>query len=112
MTHVPYDPQALGEALLARCERLVDMAKSAGAHEAEAFASASNGVSVKYEKGDLKLVSSDEGAVVGLRVFRDKRAGFASTNQAHDEALSACVRDALATESQTAGSCGFVPNAL
>ena len=113
MTHVPYDAQALGETLLARCERLIDMAKAAGAHEAEAFASASNGVSVKYEKGDLKLVSSDEGAVVGLRVFRDKRAGFASTNQSHDEALSACVRDALATASfAPAHEANVLPDAL
>ena len=96
---IPYDAHALGETLLARCERLVEMARSAGAHEAEAFASAQNGVSVKYEKGDLKLVSSDEGAVVGLRVFREQRAGFASTNQSSDEALAACVRDALATAS-------------
>jgi PmbA protein len=92
-----YEPRTLQQSLAERCRRMVDLARAAGADEAEAFASARHGSSVKYEKGDLKLVSSDEGAVVGLRVFKDKRAGFASTNQSDDSALEACVRDALAT---------------
>jgi PmbA protein len=92
-----YEPRTLQQSLAERCRRMVDLARAAGADEAEAFASARHGSSVKYEKGDLKLVSSDEGAVVGLRVFKDKRAGFASTNQSDDTALEACVRDALAT---------------
>lgn len=92
-----FEPRVLQDSLAARCQRLVELARAAGANEAEAFASARHGVSVKYEKGDLKLVSSDEGAVVGLRVFKDKRAGFASTNQSNDAAFESCVRDALAT---------------
>ncbi|MEY2747802.1 MAG: hypothetical protein RL112_2844 [Planctomycetota bacterium] len=92
-----FEPRSVQQSLAERCQRMVDLARAAGADEAEAFASARHGTSVKYEKGDLKLVSSDEGAVLGLRVFKDKRAGFASTNQSSREALEACVRDALAT---------------
>jgi PmbA protein len=36
---------------------------------------------VRFEKGDLKLTQVDDGSSFGLRVVRDRRLGFASTNQ-------------------------------
>ena len=46
----------------------------------------------------------DEGSTIGLRVFREGRLGFASTNQSTPEALEQLARDAagLARVSQGA----------
>lgn len=89
-------PKQVEADLLSRCQRAVDRALAAGAHEAEAFATASRSIAVRYEKGDLQLAQVDEGSSLGLRVFKDCRLGFASSNQAGDDALDRTVTDALA----------------
>lgn len=80
----------------ARAAELVDRALAAGADEAEAIVSHGETVDVGFEAGDLKLTTVDEGASIGLRVFQDRRQGFASTNQTSEEALGQTVRDAVA----------------
>ncbi len=90
-----FDPAAAEKALLARCEELVERARSLGADEAEASGVHGRSISVRFEKGDLKLAQVDLGTTLGLRVFRGKRLGFTSTNQTDDRALDACARDAL-----------------
>jgi len=91
----PFDEQAESERLLARCERLVQKARSAGAEEAEAFGARSESISVRFEHDDLKLTQVDEGSSIGVRVFRDAKLGFSSTNQADDASLETAARDAL-----------------
>ena len=57
--------------LLERCERLVELAKSKGAEEAEAFGHFSEVTRVDFEQGDLKMGHVDDGTSIGLRVFRE-----------------------------------------
>ena len=91
-----HDPAAAERELLARCERLVERARALGADEAEACAAQWRSITVRFEKGDLKLAQVDQGTTLGLRVFREGRLGFSSTNQSGDRALEAAAADALA----------------
>jgi predicted Zn-dependent protease len=93
---IPFDTASEERALLARCESMCDSAKRAGADEAEAYATRSETIAVRFEKGDLKLAQVDDGSTAGLRVFKSKRLGFASTNQADGTSLASTARDALA----------------
>lgn len=90
-----FDPAASERAILDRCERLVERARALGADEAEAAGTVWRSISVRFEKGDLKLAQVDRGTTLGLRVFRGNRLGFTSTNQADDRAIEACAQDAL-----------------
>jgi PmbA protein len=90
-----YDEAREQSELLARCEELAERALSGGADEAEAFAVHGHTIAVRFEKGDLKLTQVDEGTSLGLRVFREKRLGFASTNQCDERSLATTSRDAL-----------------
>lgn len=91
-----FDPGAAEAAALARASRLVEQALAAGAEEAEAVVTNAETIDVGFESGDLKLTTVDEGSTLGLRVFRDSRQGFASTNQADQGSIEGTVRDALA----------------
>ncbi len=91
-----FDTARAERELLAVCEQCVAAALRAGAEEAEAFAVRSDTAAANFEKGDLKLAHVDEGFTIGLRVFRDRRLGFAATNQSDAAALSATAGDALA----------------
>jgi len=82
--------------LLERAEQLVELARSAGADEAEVFAVHARSQAVRFEKGDLKLAQSDEGSTLGLRVFVNRRLGFAATNQADAGALRHAAASAVA----------------
>ncbi|MDG1985948.1 MAG: TldD/PmbA family protein [Planctomycetota bacterium] len=79
-----------------RADLLLEAARAAGAKEAEVCARSGRSLSAKVEKGDLGQVQSDEGATCGLRVLLDGRLGFASTNQASDEALRTMAAEAVA----------------
>ena len=86
---------AAEEELCERSSLLVDQALSAGAEEAEAIVSHFETIDVGFEGGDLKLTTIDEGTTIGLRVHREQRAGFASTNQLETASLARVVGDAL-----------------
>ncbi len=88
----PWEPAASEELLLKRCAQLTQQARDFGAEQAEAIAVHSQTIAVRFEKGDLKLTQVDEGSSVGLRVVRDRRLGFASTNQQDDQRT---ISDAL-----------------
>lgn len=90
-----FEPEAEEARLTERCQRLVSLARAAGADEAEAYATYGQSLDVKYEKGDLKLSSVSESTSLGLRVFRERRLGFCSVNQTDDAALGRAVADAL-----------------
>jgi len=91
-----HDPGAVRAALERRAELLLNAARAAGATQAEVCARSGRSLSAKVEKGDLGQVQSDEGSTCGLRVMIDGRLGFASTNQASDEALSTLADEAVA----------------
>ena len=73
----------------------LDLAKRAGAGEAEVYGHGGTSLSAKVERGDLGQVQADEGTTLGLRVLVDGRIGFASTNQTDRESLEAAARDAV-----------------
>ncbi|MBL6754780.1 MAG: TldD/PmbA family protein [Planctomycetes bacterium] len=79
-----------------RAALLLDAARAAGATQAEVCARSGRSLSAKVEKGDLGQVQSDEGSTCGLRVLLDGRLGFASTNQASDQALQTLANEAVA----------------
>ncbi|MEM8711363.1 MAG: TldD/PmbA family protein [Planctomycetota bacterium] len=87
--------ERLGE-LEARAGDLLEMAKAAGASDAEVYGYGGTSLSAKVEKGDLGQVQADEGASLGLRVIIDGRLGFASTNQLRPDAMKAVATDAVA----------------
>ena len=91
-----FDPSATERELLSRCQTLVELARARGADEAEVYGSRSRASAVRFEKGDLKLAQVDEGSTLGLRVFREQRLGFTSTNQSERAALERCADEALA----------------
>lgn len=82
--------------LAENAERLLELAKKAGAPHAEVFAYGGTSLSAKVEKGDLGQVQADEGSTLGLRVIVDGRLGFASTNQTNDDSLTRAATDAVA----------------
>ncbi|MCB9903975.1 MAG: TldD/PmbA family protein [Planctomycetes bacterium] len=82
--------------LSGRAARLCRRALDAGADQAEVYSVRSQKIGVTFEKGDLKLSQVDDGSTLGVRVFKGGKLGFASTNQASDEALAGVARDALA----------------
>ncbi|UCE86309.1 MAG: TldD/PmbA family protein [Deltaproteobacteria bacterium] len=90
-----FDARAEEERLLARVAELCENARRDGADEAEAYGERVETIAVHFEKNDLKLGQVDEGTSVGLRVFREGKQGFSSTNQCDAEALRGTARDAL-----------------
>jgi len=90
----PFNPEQEESRLLDRCEQLVEMAVSGGAEEAEAFGTFSQVSCVSFEKGDLKMAQVDDGTSIGLRVFKNGKLGFTSTNQTEVSSLEEAARDA------------------
>lgn len=80
--------------LAERADRLLELARAGGADEAEVCASHVEEVQVRFEKGELKLTTVDEGARVGLRIFRERRLGFSATNQTDEASLARTAEDA------------------
>lgn len=95
-SHEVFDERREGARLLERCQRVVECGVALGANEAEAYATRSQSIAVRFEKGDLKLAQVDDGSSIGLRTFKDQRLGFSSTNQGDERALEQVAHDALA----------------
>jgi PmbA protein len=90
-----FDARAAEEPLLARTDACCELAAKGGADAAEAYAQRVETVAIHLEKNDLKLTQVDEGTSLGLRVLRERRQGFSSTNQSDPAALERTVADAL-----------------
>ncbi len=80
--------------LLALCERGVEAALAAGADAAEVYAGSDEDREVLFEKNDLNLVRAVSETSYGVRVFRDGRMGFATSNR--PEALAEVAAEAVA----------------
>jgi PmbA protein len=90
-----FDARAEEERLLARATELCENAMRDGADEAEAYGQRVETIAVNFEKNDLKLSQVDEGTSIGLRVFREGKQGFSSTNQCDADSLRQTAGDAL-----------------
>jgi PmbA protein len=72
--------KAESDVLEASCSKLLTAALNAGAQSAEVCGSFSQKTRIGLEKQDFHLGSSDSGFHLGIRVLKDGRQGFASTN--------------------------------
>ena len=63
--------------LIEVCERLVSLAKKAGADDAEAYAERTRDASVRVRDGEVEELQQAASKGVGLRVLREQRLGFA-----------------------------------
>ena len=83
------------ERLLRICDAAVQAATRHGADEAEAFASFGRSIDVELQKNDLQIASSAESDAVGIRVFKDRRMGFASVNTFDEVEVESAIERAL-----------------
>jgi PmbA protein len=81
--------------LLDVCERLVDLAKKAGAGDAEAYAERTRDSSVKVRDGNVEELQQATSKGVGLRVFSAGRLGFAYGTDFSKDGLRQLARNAL-----------------
>lgn len=78
------------------CNHVVSEAVRLGADEAEVYYTRSRKLEVMFEKNDLQVPKGDNYEGCGIRVIRDNRQGFASTNTLSCESLNDTLRSALA----------------
>lgn len=78
------------------CNSLVSEAVRLGADEAEVYYTRSRKLEVVFEKNDLQVPKGDNYEGVGIRVIRNRKQGFASTNILSRESLDDTLRSALA----------------
>jgi PmbA protein len=74
------------QAQIQTAESLVAAAQAAGADDAEVYATWGRHTEVNFQKNDLDQAMTGSELKLGLRVFKDKRMGFATTNQPADTA--------------------------
>lgn len=82
--------------LLEVCERLVALAKRAGASDAEAYAERTRESSVKVRDGNVEELHQATSKGIGLRVFAAGRLGFAYGTDFSREGLRRLSQSALA----------------
>ena len=80
---------------LARCQDLVDLARTMGADEADAVARASSSESVSVRLGALEEVERSESEEIGLRVFVGRRSASINTSDFAPEGLKALAQRAV-----------------
>lgn len=76
--------------------QIVAEARRAGADEADVYLQAATDFSVEIRKGQVEKLTQAGSKAMGLRVFKDKRTGFASTSDFTPEALRQLIARALA----------------
>lgn len=82
--------------------RVVELARKAGADEAEAFVERSRHASVQVRNGEIEELSEAASKGIGLRVIRGGRLGFSSTTDFDPRALQTLVERAVALSKETA----------
>ena len=76
--------------------RAVDLARRAGADEAEAYVENVRALSVRVNMGTVETVKHSTLHGLGLRVIVDRKVGFVSTNDLRDETVADLARRAVA----------------
>lgn len=75
---------------------VVAKARTAGADEADVYLQVSTEFSVDVRKGEVETLTQAGGKGLGLRVFVDKRMGFASTSDFDSAALDSLISTTVA----------------
>ncbi|MEX0340949.1 MAG: TldD/PmbA family protein [Erythrobacter sp.] len=83
------------EAALARCQELVDLARTMGADAADAVARASASESVSVRLGALEEVERSESEEIGLRVFVGRRSASINTSDFGADGLRTLAQRAV-----------------
>lgn len=81
--------------LLMICDAAVEMARSAGADEAEVYAVTGRQVNADLQKNDIQIAKSMGADGLGIRVFRRGSLGFAYVNGLSEEDAHSSVERAL-----------------
>jgi PmbA protein len=89
-------PVRKADSLLDVCERLVALAKRAGASDAEAYAERTRDSSVKVREGNVEELHQATSKGVGLRVFSSGRLGFAYGTDFSRDGLRTLAQSAVA----------------
>ncbi len=87
----PQAEKSLGEDLLARCERTVELALARGAEQAEAYAESAASLDVELEANRIATTGASRGSGCSIRLVKDGRLGFAYWTQ-ESEAGDAITR--------------------
>lgn len=77
-------------------QRVVDLARRAGADDAEVLVRDGAELTVKVRLGEPELVQQAGSRALGLRVFKDRRAATTYTSDLRPDALAAFTRDTVA----------------
>lgn len=85
--------RSLGDDLLARCERVVEMALARGAAQAESYAESAASLDVELEGGRIATTGASLGAGASIRLVAGGRLGFAYWTQ--DDQAAASIDRAL-----------------
>jgi PmbA protein len=83
------------EQALNHLDRVLSMARQAGADAADALISDGKAVSLSIRKGELEKLERAEAAELGLRVFCGKRAAMVSTSNLSDDSLRELAQRAV-----------------
>jgi PmbA protein len=81
--------------ILGLCADIVRKGLRYGADEVEVFAVTQKSLETGLENNDLKLVKTNHGSSVGIRVLRNKSLGFACANTLDPERLERALRNAI-----------------
>jgi PmbA protein len=79
--------------LLARCERVVELALARGAEQAEAYAETAASLDVELENGRIATTGASRGSGSSIRLVKDGRLGFAYWT--HEDQASSSIDRAL-----------------
>ena len=85
----------LGSNHTAMARRAVELARKAGAVEAEAYVEGLRALSVRVNAGAVETVKHSTTHGLGLRVIVDQKVGFVSTNDLREETLADLARRAV-----------------
>jgi PmbA protein len=83
------------EELLQTCDKVVDLALTAGADEVEVFAVRGKEVNAELQKNDVQIAKSMESDGLGIRLFRNRSLGFSFVNSFDEEGIQESLERAL-----------------
>lgn len=70
--------------------------QKAGADQTEVFAISSNSLEISFENNDVSMCREEQETMLGIRLFRQGRLGFACTNVLSKKGLDDSISEALA----------------
>ncbi|MCK4665351.1 TldD/PmbA family protein, partial [Candidatus Dependentiae bacterium] len=75
--------------------KIMNLAQRAGADEVEVFSSTFKSFDTKIENNELHLSSFSSGTQVGIRMIKDKRLGFVTTNSLEKNIIGKLIQEGL-----------------